>query len=498
MAIHLQFYGKMQISQTAVLKLRPLSACSGVFGFFILFLLLPAPGIHAQEGNYKFENFGNQSVLLNGNVTGSVADLGLTYYNPARLGLIENPSFTIGGKAYEWSRYYFEDILETDKDLSSNQFGGLPATLAGTFDIKALPGHKFAYSIISKQRSDIRLRYDSGLIPVSPEVAQSTVSQSFTDLEFRDKLRDDWFGITWAYPLSESLSVGVSIFGSIYTNNGRGDILINEKLANNQVITYTNRIDFDQRTYGGQIRIGAAWKLSDLEMGVNLSLPFFAVYSSASLNYQESLSGVSGDSDFIIAENYDGLSNRRKTATGISYGVGFPWKKHKIHLNFDWYAAINSYDRIDIPEEALIYFDGNPFMETLKSVFNFGAGGEFYVSPSVNIIGSFTTDFSAAEESINLFDFVNKSAEEINLLDDIWHIAAGVDLNRPWGNIILGASYARSGSQIGTAPDIPGEGTNIQPRNISTKINYERWRFIIGFEIPLIMDKLKGLPVPIN
>ena len=166
MSFHHPIFSKMQISRSAefLLYLRP--AFSEVFSFFVAVLLITHTGIHAQEGNYKFENFGNQSVLLNGSVTGSVADLGLTYYNPARLGLIENPSFTIGGKAYEWSRYYFSDVLETDKDLSANQFGGLPATLAGTFSFKKLPGHKFAYSILSKQRSDIRLRYDSGLIPV--------------------------------------------------------------------------------------------------------------------------------------------------------------------------------------------------------------------------------------------------------------------------------------------------------------------------------------------
>ncbi len=85
--------------------------------------------VNAQEGNYKFENFGNQSVLLSGNVTGSVADLGLVFHNPARLGLIENPSFTIGGKAYEWSKFYFDDVLQTENSLSSNQFGGIPATI---------------------------------------------------------------------------------------------------------------------------------------------------------------------------------------------------------------------------------------------------------------------------------------------------------------------------------------------------------------------------------
>ena len=134
----------MQISNSARFLLYLRSALPKVFRFFLVVFLITCTEVHAQEGNYKFENFGNQSVLLNGSVTGSVADLGLTYYNPARLGLIENPSFTIGGKAYEWSRYYFEDILETDKNLSANQFGGIPATLAGTFSFKKLPGHKFA------------------------------------------------------------------------------------------------------------------------------------------------------------------------------------------------------------------------------------------------------------------------------------------------------------------------------------------------------------------
>lgn len=454
--------------------------------------------LQAQEGNYKFENFGNQSVLLNGNVTGSVEDLGLVYYNPARLGLIENPSFTVGGKAYEWSRYYFDDVLDTGESLNANQFGGLPATLAGTFSIKSLPGHKFAYSIISRFRSDIRLRYDSGLVPPADSDPESPLGQQLTELRFRDQLKDDWFGITWAYSLTESLSVGVSLFGSAYLNTGRGDILINQELETGEVVTYTNRVDYRQRTYGGQIRIGAAWNISDIEMGVNIGLPFISVYRSANLNYQESLAGLSGDADFVIRENYGDLQSRRRTATSVSYGLGFPWKRHKIHLNLDWYGGVSTYDRIEIPEEAIAFLGENPFRETLKSVVNFGAGGEFYISPSINIIGSFSSDFSAARESINLFDYINQSDDEINLLDDIWHGAVGIDLHRPWGKIVVGTSYARSGSEVFSAPDIPEDGQAVTPRNISTRINYERWRFIVGVEIPLIMEKLKKLPLPIE
>ena len=464
----------------------------------IVFLMGPHPLANAQEGNYKFENFGNQSVLLSGNVTGSVADLGLVFHNPARLGLINNPSFTIGGKAYEWSKYYFDNVLQTEKSLSANRFGGIPATIAGTFDLKFLPGHKFAYSILSRYRSDIQVNYDSGIISevALPEIPDAT--ESFTELLFSDRLRDDWFGLTWSYAISETFSVGASIFASIYEHNGRGDILLNVKRETGDLITYTNRLDYTQKTYGGQIKLGAAWILSNLDMGVRVSLPIITVKNRASFSYQESLSGLAADQDFLIALDYGDLESSRKTAASISYGIGIPWKKHKLHFSMDWHAPVAAYDRIELPAEIVEDLGENPLKEKLRSVLNFGVGGEFYVSPSLNIIGSFSSDFSASVESINLFDVINKSTEDINLLNDLWHYALGVDLTRPWGNIILGASYARTGTNIGTAPEIPSEPAQLPLRNIATEINYERWRFIVGLEIPLLLEKVKNLPIPLR
>ena len=476
---------------------------SGVFKKLLLLngLLAINGALSGQEGNYKFENFGNQSVLLNGNVTGSVNDLGLVFYNPARLGLIENPSFTIGGKAYEWSTFKFDNVLQTEKDLVSSKFGSLPATIAGTFDIKFLPKHKFAYSILSRNRSDVRIRYNSGIVGVDtgdlPEVPDA--AEVFTDLEFRNRIRDEWFGLTWAYPFSESFSVGVSLFGSIYEHNGNGEILINAVREDGRVATYTNGLDYTQKTYGAHIIAGAAWKIGAIDMGAKISLPHISFKKKASVVFQRSLSGFSAGEDYLTAFDYGELPSTRKTAIEISYGLGFPWKRHKIHLNLDWHASLDSYDRILLPEEILVNIEENPFKEQLKSVLNFGFGGEFYVSPSLNIIGSFSSDFSAYQQSINLFDVINQSFEEdINLLNDLWHIALGVDLNRPWGNIVVGASYANTGTNIGTAPEIPDDDVSTQARNVTTSISYERWRFIIGLEIPLILEKLKKMPLPIR
>ena len=79
---------------------------------YSLFLLIFCFIIQVKsQTNYKYENFGNRSILLNGNVTGSVDDLGATYYNPARLALIEDPVFAINAKIYELTDTKIENYL---------------------------------------------------------------------------------------------------------------------------------------------------------------------------------------------------------------------------------------------------------------------------------------------------------------------------------------------------------------------------------------------------
>ena len=70
-------------------------------------MTLPFLQVNAQDGHYWSENFGNKSMLLSGTVNASVTDLGAVYYNPGRLGQIENPAFVIfpgGGVDFLWGR----------------------------------------------------------------------------------------------------------------------------------------------------------------------------------------------------------------------------------------------------------------------------------------------------------------------------------------------------------------------------------------------------------
>ena len=105
------------------------------------------PGLLMAQGYYNQENFGNRSILLTGNVTGSVDDLGLTYYNPSRLALIDEPNFTINAKAYQMSSAKIKNVFGRSNKLSDSDFEGLPSLVAGTFKIGGSEKHKFAYSV---------------------------------------------------------------------------------------------------------------------------------------------------------------------------------------------------------------------------------------------------------------------------------------------------------------------------------------------------------------
>ena len=213
------------------------------------------------------------------------------------------------------------------------------------------------------------------------------------------------------------------------------------------------------------------------------------------MNSEEFLSGRGLSEDFFRVVNLDELDSKRITATSISYGLGFPVGKSKLHFSADLALDVPEYQRITLPgipvEYGLSQFS---FNEEFKTVFNFGAGADIYISPSLRVLVSFSSDFPPAIDNPNLFDIVSQSQSNINLFGDFWHYGFGPDFSFKWGNITLGATYSRSSKRITEAPDIP-DGEDDAPLSLTTAIGFERWRFIIGLGIPLISDKVKGLPI---
>lgn len=460
----------------------------------MLLIITNCSFILSQE-NYRIENFGNRSILLNGNVTGSVEDLGLTYYNPARLALLENPTFSINAKAYEFNQITLKNAVDIKNKLSSSKFNGIPSMVAGTFKIKSLKNHYFAYSIISKVRSNITLNYATDL--VNGDVLEGIVGNEdfIAKVNLKDELKDEWFGLTWSKAFSERFSIGVSTFISVFNHKGSNILNYNVSHSEDKVVIYNKEVGFVQESYGLFWKIGLAWIYPKVEFGVNITPPYIDFYSKGKIRYGEFLAGMGSGSDIFSYANLDNLEAKRKVPFGIDFGAGIPIRKSKLHVNIDWHNKVSSYNRIVIPE--IITENKDPiqleFVEKRKSVFNYGLGAEVYINPKLDGYLSFSSDYSSAVENSNIFDIGDEKDQELNLKLDYYHFGLGVNLNLDWSNMIFGATYSRGRSSFDKPDDaIPDNNYSIENQE-SASIRLSRWRFIVGIDIPILNKKLEEI-----
>ncbi len=436
------------------------------------------------QRNYKFENFGNRSILLNGNVTGSVDDLGATFYNPARLALVEDPVFLINAKIYQLTNIKLNNITIDGSNLSTSNFDGLPSMLAGTFKIKKFKGHQFAYAYFARNRSDFSLGYNSEVNEFN-NVEGKYVNTS----QINNKLRENWYGVSWAKTITPNFSVGASLFFSTYKFEIGHTKQFNTIDDSNQVSNYNSGILYQQESYGLFAKVAIAWVLSKVELGLNIDIPYLEVLGKGKFKYEEFLTGFENVDDIFTYNYFDDLDAQRKFPLGISVGAGLPIRKHKLHFGASWNAKINSFSKVDIPKLESETIDVLPeivFNEELKSIVNLGLGAEFFLSEHINLYGSFSTDFSPYIYESTSNDFNNPN-QIVNFSPNYYHYGFGVNVSYKWANFILGAIYSSGGTEFEKPVNLPSNTSSSIGDTISNA-QVNRWRFVIGVEI-LFMGK---------
>ena len=458
---------------------------------FLFFVLMCYHGL-AQYGNYKFNNFGNRTILLAGNVTGSVEDFGLAYYNPARLTEIENNGFAFNARAYEYSTYKLKDPIEQD-DTRDTQFNTIPSMAAGTFSLK---GTRFAYSVFSRYSTDTSLIYRSGLVNNESVEALPAAENFSVDFQLNSKLKETLIGLTWAHAVNDKFSLGVSVFGSIYRNGGGSNLEYTIEAENNSVAYFRNRPEFRIDSYGVLVKIGASYHFPKFDFGININVPYLEIAGKGSYNYQRVLAGIAPDSDKLFSYKFIDLQTKRKEPFGVSIGAGIPIKKNKLHLNFDYVADLSPYTRIKVPEVDLGLDEPTAvsFDETRRAVLNFGLGAEVFVSEQVYVYAGFSTDFNAISSSSNILDLSGTDANRRELGNDYIHTSFGTELKLKWGNLILGATYTSSRTDFLSPLKVQSDEVDLLDSSPSV-LSFSRWQIIAGLDIPFLntkADELEG------
>jgi hypothetical protein len=255
-----------------------------------------ATDLWAQDTNYWTQQYGTRSTLLGGAVIGSVADLGSTFYNPGRLAFKTELGFLISAKIYQLESITVKDGLGKGVDLSNSSFGTAPSLIAGSFNLGFLKDHHFAYSFLTRQRSEAAfVLRESG----TKNVIESAPGNELFggEITTSQNIKDEWLGLTWAHTLGTKASLGLTNYLSIRSHSSSFRILMEALKQDNQTAALLRLNEFDYKTYGLLWKLGLAVDFSPVTAGLTITTPRVHVTGSGSTLFNDLLSGVDLNGD---------------------------------------------------------------------------------------------------------------------------------------------------------------------------------------------------------
>jgi hypothetical protein len=469
--------------------------------FAILHLLYITTAVFPQGGHYWTEQYGTRSILMSSAVIGGVEDLGAVYYNPGRLPLVENRAFLLSANLYQLQKLRVLNAVDDGKDLTNQNFGGVPGLAAGTFKLPFAPKHIFAYAVLARQRSDysffIRSEKEGALLE------EISGTQYFTGrLQMGSRYNEEWMCLTWAYPIKDNFSIGVT---SVYaaTNSSKNiemqlQLLYDDKAKVAQLIR--NRV-VDMSHDGLLWKIGLAWELPAADIGVTLATPKIHVRGKGNFIYEDFLSGLPDSVEMAHFESnlQSDLYATHKSPFSIGAGASFSvLKKHIFHVSGEWFGIIPGYTILAADPfigqstgEEINY----SLLDQAERVFNFGAGIELKMREALSFYASYSSDYSYVPTDISRFSEFGTESYNSTFRADINHAGAGFVLKLTRADITLGTTYAWARESVPRPIDFPdeGEGNSVFNSENTADLLWSRWRFIFSFSVPFLKDVQKNI-----
>ena len=451
----------------------------------------------AQSEYHWSDQFGNRSTLLNGTVIAGVADMGAVFYNPGRLVQLERPGYLLTAEAFEFNRVKLEEGLGDNLELDQTNLRGVPNMVAGVFIIPSHPGHRFAYSLLTRRRSETDLimttEHQADLFPQAqgPETYLGT-------WESLSKITESWVGLTWSHIVSSRVAVGVTTFGTYLGRQRRFERGIGVVPADGDPASLVEFREYRFDSYGLLWKAGLAVDLSPFRFGLSLTTPQLTPFGGGSIRYEELLgapevTGIEPELDpEVTVFREEGLPIKSRTPLAIGAGVTWEGQRGSVHLSGEWYSSVSQYEIMGV-DSVRSQTSGEikeyRVMDELASVFNFGIGAEWRLTSSVFAYGSVARDASAApKEVFEPFRFEDKVSNSHYQSDNL-HIGSGLTYEASWIDLTVGFSFATTKQEIPNplrstdpipAPPVESEKLELRQR---------RWRFLVGISVPFVVEE---------
>jgi hypothetical protein len=451
---------------------RPFAA-----GFLlVLAVASPVSDALAQDSQYWTLQYGTRGELLGGVVVGSAVDLSATFYNPGSLALVKDPSVILTATVIGSQKIEITDANPDQEAIATRRIGPEPSMLAGLLPLKWFGG-RMAYSFLTRQQLDARLKEREGLI-IGLDIPGDTLSvggEAILDVNTSEY----WSGVTWSKRVRDNIGIGMTLYG-VYrsqTDSARQTVEAIGGEGYGAILVHWD--DFDYQTMRALAKFGIEADWAGGSFGLALTTPGVPVYGNANILMNRSvigdtdLDGIS-DSEAVISHGED-LGAEFRSPLSLAIGGSYRWTSTTLHATAEFFASIDEYQVMyapapqDAPGVTTLPAE---FVHAAEDVFNIGFGVEHRFSEKTTAYVSFITDRSAYRET-----------EGLNIATstwDIWHINGGVGFTLGGTDLTLGGGIAWGSNPIQGTTDSEGD----LPATVeASQIKYSRVKAILGFAL---------------
>ncbi len=423
---------------------------SGLKGVAVLAVLLFASArARAQDTQYWTETHGNEARLLGGAIIGSAGDLSTTFYNPGRLALLRGPGLQVASTVYRYSRIRVEDAVGEGRDLSQAVFTPASAFIAGESQLELFGRFRVAYSLLKRQRLDVELRARPQLDVVAPILRLPPGTFLAADVLLHEQLSEDWGGLTLAYPLTETVGIGLTQYVTLRTQSLalRSALQAVSPEGLGGLALFQSEYDYLQVGLVTKLGVGVEWEA--VSVGLTVTLPSVRVSGEGNLSGDASVVEQDLDGDGvpitrISTDTQTGLRARYRWPLSVGVGGAVRFRSTELHLAAEGFGPVAPYP-VMTPQPSQAQLPPGPgATETvfagLVPVVNVGVGLEHQLTRTVRGYTSVRTDFSAAPLGLNAATFLTEW--------DLFHATAGVDVRVGKTLLVAGlsAGFGRSGA----------------------------------------------------
>lgn len=466
---------------------------------FVVAAVFITAKLEGQDSHYWTQQYGTKSMLLSGSVIGGVEDLGAVYYNPARLSSVTGTAFLLSANVYELSSVKVDDAFGNKKNSStSTSFRGVPTLAAGSFKVKQLPKHYFAYALLTRQNSDFSLSYNN---EVYQDVLAGVPGTEYfgASVNIQTSSSQQWAGISWSYPISSKFSVGVTTNYSI-NKQTKSNTIGMQALAQDTLLVamyrYTRSYTYSQN--GFLWKIGAAANLKNWLVGLTVTTPLLSIGGIGSYKFEQFYSPIAGASTLpatYATTNQTGLTLKYKSPLSIGFGLSRMIGRNKIHFSTEWFSSIKKYTMMSAadklsqssPSDTLRF----RLVDNERNVLNAGLGAEFFINKKISGFASFSTDFSSSTGDLTRFIERKPEAGDGTWSSDFYHIGGGFVLNLSGADITLGVTHTGANLGLPQPINFPDSPTSSFIGSNVANARWDRWRFVFSFSFPFLKNYTK-------